>query len=240
MMVENRKLFGLQKLTLQDYPGKVACVMFTTGCDFRCPFCHNAGLVFPERTGGAGLFTLEDVLGFLKKRSGMLDGVCVSGGEPMMSDDIFDILAQIKALGYEIKLDTNGSYPARLKRAVAEGLVDYVAMDIKNSPAKYAAACGLTADAILEPVRESAAFLMSGAVPYEFRTTVVKPLHETADFRAIGEWLRGAAQYKLQRYQDSGDILGDAAQYSAASDAEMAEYLAAVQEFIPAACLRGE
>ena len=160
----------MQKLTLIDYPGKIACTLFTGGCNFRCPFCHNSGLVLnPEQ---AQPVAQQPVLEYLKKRRFIIDGVCVSGGEPLLQPDIENFLASLKEMGYSVKLDTNGSFPDRLKSAVNSGLVDYVAMDIKNSPEHYAATVGID-NYDVSQVRDSAEFLMSGAVDFEFRTTVV-------------------------------------------------------------------
>ena len=176
---------GLQKMTLLDFPGKVACTVFLQGCNYRCPFCHNAELL--EGTGEP-LMTVEEFFAFLKKRVGLLDGVCVSGGEPTLSPGLRDLLAAIKKLDFAVKLDTNGSRPKVLKALVAEGLVDYVAMDIKNAPSRYAETCGV-AKTDLAAIEESAAFLMSGAVDSEFRTTVVTPFHNEASMEEMGRWL---------------------------------------------------
>ena len=157
---------GFQKLTLLDYPERVACTLFTGGCNFRCPFCHNAGLVTHIDEGA---FSEEEVLAYLKKRKGVLDGVCVTGGEPLLQPGLPRFLERVKEEGYAVKLDTNGSFPARLKELVCGGLVDYVAMDIKNAPEKYAETAG--AAVRLEDIRESVSLLLSGAVDYEFRTT---------------------------------------------------------------------
>ena len=176
---------GLQKMTLLDYPGKVACTVFLQGCNYRCPFCHNSELLEGK---AEPLMTVEEFLGFLKKRVGLLDGVCVSGGEPTLSPGLRELLAAIKELGYAVKLDTNGSRPAVLKALVAEGLVDYVAMDIKNAPSRYAETCGVSR-IDLAAIEESAAFLMSGAVDSEFRTTVVTPFHDESTIAEMGRWL---------------------------------------------------
>lgn len=225
------KLGGLAKMTLLDFPGRVGCTVFTQGCGFRCPFCHNASLVtHPEGELAEGEF-----FDFLKKRRGLLDGVCISGGEPLGQGDLADFIREIRALGYAVKLDTNGAHPRGLIRLVEEGLLDYVAMDIKNSPEKYAMTAGLPT--MPEGVLESVRFLLSGVVPYEFRTTVVKELHESSDFAAIGEWIRGAERYFLQTFTDSGDLIGDG--LSAPSEETLLACLAAVRPFVPAAALRG-
>ena len=217
---------GLQKMTLLDFPGKVACTVFLHGCNYRCPFCHNSELL---EGNAEPLMTVEEFLGFLKKRVGLLDGVCVSGGEPTLSPGLRDLLAAIKELGFAVKLDTNGSRPAVLKALVAEGLVDYVAMDIKNAPSRYAATCGVSR-VDLAAIEESAAFLISGAVDSEFRTTVVDPLHDVSSIEEMGRWLHNIAGGKpikrlfLQPFADrdtvvfSGLSTPDSAQMEAISE----------------------
>lgn len=195
---------GLQKLTLLDYPGQVACTVFTAGCNFRCPFCHNASLVID--TYHNENIPEGEVFAFLKKRQGILDGVCVSGGEPLIQHGIIKFLERIKELGYAVKLDTNGSFPDKLERAVEEGLVDYVAMDIKNSRENYGRTVGIV-DYDIQNVQKSVNFLLSDRVPYEFRTTVVREFHQRSDFEAIAEWIRGAQRYYLQQFVDSGDLI---------------------------------
>jgi len=227
---------GLQKLTLLDYPGKVACTVFTGGCNFRCPFCHNAPLVLPERLerdeNGE-----ETVLAFLRKRQGILDGVAVTGGEPLLHADIAQFLEKVRALGYRIKLDTNGSFPERLRELVEAGLVDRVAMDIKNAPALYRLTAGL--DRLdLEPIERSKDYLLSGAVEYEFRTTVVRGLHTRESLIGAAQWIAGAREYYLQQFKDSGDVL-DIEGLSAYSDKEMHALAEAVRPYVPAVQLRG-
>ncbi|MBA4700685.1 MAG: anaerobic ribonucleoside-triphosphate reductase activating protein [Ruminococcus sp.] len=195
---------GLQKLTLLDYPEKVACTIFTAGCNFRCPFCHNASLV--THVDPHNEMQKEEVLGFLRKRQGILDGMCISGGEPLLQPDIEEFLVEVKNIGYAIKLDTNGSNAVLLRRLVEQGLVDYVAMDIKNAPEKYGETIGIKGYH-LENILQSVDFLLSGAVPYEFRTTVVRELHKREDFAAIGRWIRRAERYYLQGFVDSGDLI---------------------------------
>ena len=194
---------GFQKMTLLDYPGKVACTLLTGGCNFRCPFCHNAVLV----TGGCSeSYSEEEILSYLEKRKGILDGVCITGGEPLLQKDITDFIRKIKALGYSVKLDTNGSFPDRLKSLVDEGLVDYVAMDIKNSIEKYPLTAGC--DQKLIPfIEESIDFLLSGKVDYEFRTTVVKEFHNADDIFSLAKRIEGAEKYYLQFFEDSGGLL---------------------------------
>ena len=229
------RIAGLQKLTLLDYPGMVACTVFTGGCDFRCPFCHNAPLVLPERLAEDS--SEEEVLTLLKKRQGVLDGVAVTGGEPLIHDDIDAFLEKIKNLGYKIKLDTNGSYPARLKRIVAAGLVDRVAMDIKNSPRDYGKTVGVP-NFDLAPVEESKNFLMENGVESEFRTTVVKGLHTKESLVKAAQWIAGAREYYLQQFKDSGDVI-DIAGLGPFDEKEMNSLCQAVKEYVPSAKVRG-
>ncbi|MBR2935394.1 MAG: anaerobic ribonucleoside-triphosphate reductase activating protein [Oscillospiraceae bacterium] len=228
------KLAGLQKLTLLDFPGHVACTVFTAGCNLRCPFCHNSELVLPERK--PLLMDEEDFFSFLKKRTGILEGVCVTGGEPLLQQDIAGFLRRIKDLGFSVKLDTNGCFPTVLRSLVAEGLVDFVAMDIKNSPARYGQTAGIP-DLDLTPIRESVAFLLSGAVDYEFRTTVAAQFHDEDSFRDIARWIAGAKRYALQEFKDSGDILTGG--LTPCSPEQMQAFLSILRPCIPGAFLRG-
>lgn len=221
---------GLQKLTLIDYPGKVACTLFTYGCNFRCPFCHNAVLVNET----PALLPEEEFFSFLKKRQGLLDGVGITGGEPLLHKDMPDFLRRIKDLGYAIKLDTNGSFPDRLQEVVNAGLVDMVAMDIKNEPSRYAETIGCETD--MAKVEESKSFLMEDRVEYEFRTTIVREFHDESAIRGIGEWIRGAKKYFLQNFVDSGHLLGKA---HGVSEDDMRRFLSVVRECVPSAELRG-
>ena len=198
------KIYGLQKTTLVDYPGHVATTLFTGGCNFRCPYCHNGDLV----TGLDNIepYAIEDIFSHLQKRKGVLDGVVISGGEPTLQADLPDFIRQIKELGYLIKLDTNGTNPAMLRSLVEEGLVDYVAMDIKHSRAKYAS-ISHAADDSLEAIAASVDYLKEGHVDYEFRTTLCKELHKETDMTAIGLWLMGAKAYYLQPYKESEQVI---------------------------------
>ena len=193
---------GFQKLTLLDYPGKVACILFTNGCNFRCPFCHNASLVRAQ--DGADISD-DEVLEFLKKRQGILEGVCISGGEPLIHNELKDFIREVKKLGYPVKLDTNGSFPKKLRELIGEGLVDYVAMDIKNSFEKYNETTGISTD--IDSIKESIEILINGNIDYEFRTTLVSGFHTTQDMQRIGEMIKGTKKYYLQNFADSGDIL---------------------------------
>ena len=225
---------GLQKLTLLDYPGQVACTIFTAGCNFRCPFCHNASLVID--TYKNKVITEEEIFSFLKKRQGILDGVCVTGGEPLIQAGIEDFLGKIKSLGFRVKLDTNGSFPDKLKKIVEAGLVDYVAMDIKNSPENYGKTIGIEGYDI-KNIKSSIEYLMSGVISYEFRTTVVRQFHQRADFESIGQWIKGADQYFLQQCIDSGDLIQPG--LSAYNKDIMEQALDIVKTTIPNVKLRG-
>ena len=196
---------GLQKLTLLDYPTKTACTIFTGGCNFRCPFCHNASLVLDVNEGEK--YEADEVLAFLRKRVGLLDGVCVTGGEPLLQKDIKEFLKEIKEMGYAIKLDTNGYSPEKLMESVEEGLIDYVAMDIKNCKEKYSETAGIDID--MAKIEKSVSFLMNSGIDYEFRTTVVKEYHTLSDIERIAQWISGAKRYFLQSFVDSGDLIKD-------------------------------
>ena len=197
---------GFQKLTLLDFPGKVACILFTKGCNFSCPFCHNAALV---RAGGEEeSITSDEVISFLKKRQGVLEGVSISGGEPLLHDELIDFIKEVKKLGYFVKLDTNGSFPKKMKELVVDGLVDYVAMDIKNSFDKYPSTAGCVQLNIAD-IEESIDFLLGDRVEYEFRTTVVNELHTVEDIENISKRIKGAKKYFIQNFVDSGNILGE-------------------------------
>lgn len=197
-------IYGFQTLTLLDYPGFVACTVFLGHCNFRCPFCQNGNLVLhPEREP---LIDEETVFSHLEKRKGLLDGVCITGGEPTLESELPDFLGKVREMGYRIKLDTNGYRPEVLKSLAEAGLVDYVAMDIKNSPDRYGETAGL-ADLDVLRIQESVEFLMRGAVDYEFRTTVARELHGRAEFERIGKWLAGCRKYCLQNYRESELVL---------------------------------
>ena len=227
------RIDGLQTLTLLDYPGKVACTVFTSGCNMRCPFCHNASLVCGEVPP---FMEKEEFFAFLKKRTGVLDGVCVTGGEPLLQEGLIPFLLEVKEKGFTTKLDTNGLLHDRLRAAVEAGAVDYVAMDIKNCKARYAETAGVPG-LDLAPIEKSVQFLMEGSVDYEFRTTVVKELHNKADFDEIGRWLKGAKRYFLQSFKDSGDILSPG--LSPMEKADLLEIRDRLRSEIPVVELRG-
>jgi len=227
------KIHGLQKMTLLDFPGRVACTVFLGGCDFRCPFCHNFELV-----DGSAPPVMEDeaLFDFLEKRRGLLDGVAVTGGEPCLHPGLPALLRRVRALGYAAKLDTNGAHPETLGTLIDEGLVDYVAMDIKNSPEKYARTAGLSA-LDLAPIRRSAALLMEGRVDYEFRTTAVDELHETSDFEAIGRWIAGARRYFLQPFTDRDTVPFGG--LHAPSAVKLQAWIQLMRGYVPDARIRG-
>lgn len=225
---------GLQKLTLLDFPERVACTVFTAGCNFRCPFCHNASLVVDIPTEAD--VSEEEFFSFLKKRQGILDGVCVTGGEPLLQPGIEEFIGKIKSLGYAVKLDTNGSFPEKLKLLVEKGLVDYVAMDIKNCQENYAVTAGVP-NLDVSSIKESVAYLKEGHVPFEFRTTVVKGYHTEENFEKIGKWLEGTEKYFLQNFVDSGDLIGK--ETKGCTEEEMKNFLQVVQKYVPGAELRG-
>lgn len=228
------KIYGLQKLALVDYPGKLAATVFTGGCNLRCPFCHNAPLVTQLTQTPA--FSQEEVLSFLKQRQGLLDGVVLSGGEPLLQEDIPAFAAAVKTLGFTVKLDTNGTFPDRLEALLNAGLVDYVAMDIKNSLPKYPKTVGLP-DFDPTPIQESVNLLRHSRVNYEFRTTLIREFHTAADLQAIGAWLEGSPRYYLQAFVDSGNLIGSG--MSAFTPEEMQAFADQVRPFFDRVEVRG-
>ena len=227
------KIHGLQKMTLLDYPGHVACTVFLGGCDLRCPFCHNYELI----DGSAEpIMDEQELLDFLKKRQGLLDGVAITGGEPCLRPDLIDLIKEIRALGYPVKLDTNGLHPDVLRTLVEERLVDYVAMDIKNSPEHYAATSGVEA-VDLGRIRESISILMEGPVDYEFRTTVIDQLHSAQDMEGIGALIQGARRFFLQAFTDRDSV--PFAGFSAPSADKMRIYADIVGKYVQEITIRG-
>ena len=235
----NKDIFtGLQKLTLLDFPGYVACTLFTRGCNMRCPFCHNAELL----EDADPVMTVDAFLTFLKKRQGILEGVCVTGGEPTLRKDLPDFIRRIKELGYLVKLDTNGYRPDVLKALVKDGLVDYVAMDIKNCPARYAETAGVT-DPDISKIEESMIFLMEGDLDFEFRTTVVQQLHGVKELEAIGKWFQKLSpvhkvkKYFLQPYTDRDSVLCGG--LSAPNKADLQAFVDVTANFVHSVKIRG-
>ena len=224
---------GFQKMTVQDFPGKIACIIFTHGCNFRCPFCHNAALVTEE----SDKFTEDEILSYLNRRRGILDGVCISGGEPLIhGEEIFTLMHKIKELGYLIKLDTNGYLPERLKEALERGLVDYVAMDIKNCLKKYPKTAGIPS-VNTENIKKSIEIIMSCGVDYEFRTTVTQELHNPEDFVQIGKLIKGAKRYYIQNFSDSGNLIENTS--SPLDNQGLNALLKAVLPYVENASIRG-
>lgn len=227
------KIHGLQKMTLLDFPGRVACTVFLGGCDLNCPFCHNAELI-----DGTAQPVMDDteLLAFLEKRKGLLDGVAFTGGEPTLRKDLPDLLRKIRAMGFPIKLDTNGMHPDRLKAMLDEGLLDYVAMDVKAGPQHYAHTCGLES-IDLDPINESIQILLNSRIDYEFRTTVVDELHTMDDFIAIASWIAGAKAYYLQAFTDRDTVVYE--NFHAPTRECMEAYASAVRKTVPNTSLRG-
>ncbi len=225
---------GLKKFSLLDYPGKMACTIFTAGCNFRCPYCYYKPLVMDTHENRT--IPVEEVYAFLEKYQGILDGVCLTGGEPLIQHGVEEFLKHVKELGYAVKLETNGSFPDKLKRIVSEGLVSYVAMDIKNSTESYGKTVGIQGYDV-ENVKKSAKFLLSDSVPYEFCTTVVLEYHQRSDFESIGRWIAKADRYYLQRFLNSEHVIRRGLHKY--NDSIMEQALAIVRKEVPSAKLRG-
>ncbi|MDD3725750.1 MAG: anaerobic ribonucleoside-triphosphate reductase activating protein [Candidatus Ratteibacteria bacterium] len=196
------KIGGLQKTSLIEFPGRLSCIIFIQRCNFRCPYCHNPELVLPEKF--LPLLDNSEVLSFLEKRTKYLDGVVITGGEPCIDDDLLPFVRKLKGMGYAIKIDTNGSFPEVLQDIIAEGLVDYIAMDVKGPPEKYSVVAGVDVD--VEKIKASISLIVKGNVPYEFRTTVVKELLDISDFEGIGKLIKGARHFYLQRFVPSKTV----------------------------------
>lgn len=233
------RFHGIERFSLVDYDGYTACTLFTGGCNYRCPFCQNAALVLaPESEPTVDNADIEE---YLRRRVGILDAVCITGGEPTLYPELPDFIAFVKSLGYKVKLDTNGTSPKMLKELISSGLLDYVAMDIKNSPDMYPLTTGVC-DAHIDKVIESTRLLKDAykarAVDIEFRTTLVKGHHTEDDMLIIGKWLEGAPRYFLQKFEDKRNCISSAP--LAPIEKEQAEAFAQIlREFIPAVKLRG-
>ncbi|MBX9032952.1 anaerobic ribonucleoside-triphosphate reductase activating protein [Gordonibacter massiliensis (ex Traore et al. 2017)] len=231
------RIAGLQKLTLLDYPEHTAATVFLPGCNFRCPFCHNAALVLdPNDTSGDT--AVEEFFAFLDKRHGLLDGVCITGGEPLLQPDLADFCARIKHAGFSVKLDTNGSFPEVLRALVEAELVDYVAMDVKNAPERYAETVGVPGFDIA-PISDSISYLLSDVVPYEFRTTVVRELHTLADLVALSHWIAGASAWHLQSFVDTDTVLAGTGILHPYAPDELETLLPELRQAVPNTHLRG-
>jgi len=228
------KIAGLQKTSLLDFPGKLCCTVFTDGCNLRCPFCHNSSLVLAP--GANPLMPEQEIFAFLERRKGLLDGVCISGGEPLIQKGIETFMFKIKEMGFLIKLDTNGTSPERLIKLVDQGMIDYVAMDIKNSLEHYGMTAGIE-NFDSTTVEKSVEYLLKGKVPYEFRTTVVSEYHTKEDFISIGKWIKGAKQYYLQGFEDSDDVINH--ELHACSKLKMEEFQTIMRNYTTNVELRG-
>jgi len=221
---------GIQKLTLLDYPGKTACTVFTNGCNLRCPFCHNARLVLPEKYSSS-LLPEEEIRTFLKKRAGLLDGICITGGEPLLHEEALrEFIPYARELGYKIKLDTNGTRPNVLNTFLQTGWIDYVAMDVKNAFAYYAETVGVV-DFDVTSVKESIDIIRTSGVDYEFRTTVVREFHTVERIRELAQAISGAKRYVLQKFLDSGELIYGG--LSAVPSEDMQKMRQAASEFCP-------
>lgn len=203
-MSEQLKIYGLQKLSLLDYPGKMACTIFTGGCNFRCPFCHNKSLVFLNPNESE--ISTEEIYSYLDKRYNVLDGICVTGGEPLLHEGLANFLREIRRTNLKIKLDTNGSNLEKLKELIDEGLVDYVAMDIKNTKDLYPSTVGLQ-DFKFDEIEKTIKYLLEGHVDYEFRTTLVEKFHKSTNFDELGKMIKGCKNYYLQQFEDHGTCI---------------------------------
>ena len=225
-------IVGLQKLTLLDYPGRVACTVFLQGCNFNCPFCYNSSLI---KSCKDNIISLDEFFNFLNSRKKVLDGVAITGGEPLLNPSIKEFIKQIKELNLLVKLDTNGSNPKLLKELINDNLLDYVAMDIKNSIKKYPMTCGAKVN--IEDIKESISILLSSSIDYEFRTTIVKEFHEIEDFHEIGNIIKGAKNYFLQSYQEKDSVLNK--KLHPLSKNELQSCLNVVKEYVENASIRG-
>ncbi len=240
------RLAGLQKLTLLDFPDQVACTVFTSGCDLRCPFCQNPDLVLPELIRDTEVLSEESFFEFLEKRKGKLGGVAITGGEPTLHADLPQFMERIRSMGYLVKLDSNGLHPEALRKILDGSLADYIAMDVKNSPAKYAMTVGIrenTQGELWARASESIALLMNGSTPFEFRTTVVEGLHTEEDILDIARELRGARAWYLQQFIGDRDLVGsfgqDKMDLATPAPGTLRKMCRAAAEYVPNVQVRG-
>lgn len=224
---------GIQKLTLLDFPGRTACIVFLAGCDLRCPYCHNSELWTAD---APAVMTDAELISFLEKRRGMLDGVVFTGGEALLREELPDVMRSVKSMGYAVKLDTNGTHPDRLEKLIEDGLIDYAAMDIKNDWQRYAVTCGRES-MDLEPIKRSVEILLSDRVPHEFRTTVLSPFHDDTSFENIGRIIEGAANYFLQPFADRDTVMYKG--FSAPTEEQLRRYAQIVKPFVARVGIRG-
>ena len=228
------KIHGFQTLTLLDYPGQVACTLFLGGCNFRCPFCQNGNLVLQPEV--EPVIPEEQIFEHLKKRRGILKGVCITGGEPTLDPELESLIGRIRELGYLVKLDTNGYRPEVLERLLSKKLLDYVAMDIKNSPGRYAETAGLPGLDVLK-IQDSVELLKQGLADYEFRTTLARELQGREELLEIGKWLAGSRRYFLQNYRDSAAVIRP--EFTGYSREQLERFREMLTEFIPEVGSRG-
>jgi pyruvate formate lyase activating enzyme len=228
------RISGLEKMSLVDYDGKVCATIFTGGCNFLCPFCQNSPLVIDFKA--QPVIDEEYIFDYLTKRKGILDGLCISGGEPTLQPDLIPFIERVKSLGYAVKLDTNGTNPDLIKTLHENGLVDYFAMDIKNDIEHYAQIIGFD-KYDTKKVEQSVDYFVCNNVDYEFRTTLVSEFHQLENITAIGEWLKGASKYFLQKFKDTGSCI--ASGLSAVSDADVIKYLSTLKKTIKNVHARG-
>ena len=194
---------GLQKTTLVDYPNKVACTIFLPRCNFRCGFCHNKDLVL--NPDSLPTISEEELLNFLKEKKKWLDGICVTGGEPLLHKELLDFLPKVKELNYLVKIDTNGTNPNLLKQLIDKKLVDFIAMDLKNSLEKYDETTASKVN--IDEIKESVDIIKNSGIDYEFRTTVVPGLHKKEDIKKIGEWLKGSKKFAIQNFKPAKEVI---------------------------------
>jgi pyruvate formate lyase activating enzyme len=222
------KIGGLQPVTILDYPGKMAAIVFTAGCNMRCPFCYNFQLVLPEYLARSRWYDEDKVIDFLFRRKKYLDGLVLSGGEPTLQPDLPQFLAKMKKIGYDIKLDTNGYIPEMLSRLIKDKLVDYIALDIKGPLGSYEKFTGVSA----EPIKKSIELVISSGLPYEFRSTLVKGLHDLKSVEAMAKAIKGVEKYYLQNYSDQSPLAGERFKGQPFTRRELEEFCIAAKKFV--------
>jgi|SRR5690554_1904906 pyruvate formate lyase activating enzyme len=233
--INTMQIQGLQRVSLLDYPEHIACTVFTSGCNLRCPFCHNGSLVLPERMVPSTI-TEDEFFDFLKSKINRLEAVCISGGEPLLQPDIEDFIRKVKSMGFLVKLDTNGFFPNKLKHLIQQNIIDYVAVDIKNSPDSYASTAGIQ-NLNKNKLKESVSYLLSKVVPFEFRTTVVDDFHAESDIEAIAKWIQGDTTYYLQQFTDGEDVIQKG--LTPPTDETMTRFLKIARQYVPNTFWRG-
>ncbi|NLP16191.1 MAG: anaerobic ribonucleoside-triphosphate reductase activating protein [Clostridiales bacterium] len=228
------QIHGFIKSTLLDYPKHLAATVFVGGCNMRCPFCHNASLVLRPHT--QPIISEDDIMSYLNTRKNILEGVCITGGEPTLYPDLSLFIEQIKELGLKVKLDTNGTNPSLMYELINKKLIDYVSMDIKNSKDKYKSTAG-NKDISMDKIEESVSLLISNVIDYEFRTTIVNELHTEQDMKSIGLWIKGAKAYYLQAYSDSGDVISPG--FTSPSKETLIQYKELLSPYVDYVGIRG-